>query len=217
MSNINTVICVHGFWSHGIGLYLIKRRLENEYGMRALLFNYPSVRGSLDDNATALADYIRVASPRGAHIVAHSLGGVVSLRMLANCADAPPGRLVCLGSPLTGSRAADFLVRHDWTEPLAGLSLTAGVVTAPASDWATEVCRQRDVGVIAGDASIGVAQFLADFDEDNDGTVGVSETQLPGVRDHLVMRVSHNGMLISSGVVDQAAAFLKRGEFLREV
>ena len=65
-------------------------------------------------------------------------------------------------------------------------------------------------------SSIGLAQFVAEFEEDNDGTVAVSETQLPGARDHIVMPVSHNGMLLSSNVLDQAAAFLKRGEFLRE-
>jgi len=217
MNGIDTVVCVHGFWSHGVGLYLIKRRLEAEYGMRALLFNYPSVRGSLDDNASALAEFVKAANPDGVHLVGHSLGGVVSLRMLDLHPDAPPGRLVCLGSPLTGSRAAEYLTRQDWGGPLVGLSLSRGVIEAPASTWAADVCEQREVGVIAGDASIGVAQFLADFEEDNDGTVGVSETQLPGIRDHLIMPVSHNGMLLSGRVVDQTAAFLRRGEFLRDV
>jgi pimeloyl-ACP methyl ester carboxylesterase len=216
MTKIETVVCVHGFWSHGVGMYLIKRRLENEYGMRALIFNYPSVRGTLDENAAALAKFLQVEGADGAHIIGHSLGGVVTLRMLANHAAAPPGRVVCLGSPLTGSRSADFLSRQNWAEPIFGLSLSKGVVDEPASIWASEVCAARDVGVIAGNASIGLGQFVAEFEEDNDGTVAVSETQLPGVHDHLVMPVSHNGMLLSGGVVDQAAAFLKRGEFLRE-
>ena len=197
-------------------MYLIKRRLESEYGMRALLFSYPSVRGTLDDNAAALAEFLQREGAAGAHIVGHSLGGVVALRMLANHADAPPGRVVCLGSPLTGSRSANFLSRQDWAEPILGLSLSKGVVDEPASSWSSEVCAARDVGVIAGNASIGLAQFVAEFEEDNDGTVAVSETQLAGARDHLIMPVSRNGMLLSSSVVDQAAAFLRRGEFLRE-
>jgi pimeloyl-ACP methyl ester carboxylesterase len=216
MKGIDTVVCVHGFWSHGTGMYLIKRRLENEYGMRALLFNYPSVRGSLDENADALAEFLRAEGADGAHLIGHSLGGVVTLRMLANHMNAPPGRVVCLGSPLTGSRAANFLSRQDWAEPIFGLSLSKGVVDEPASIWASDVCAARDVGVIAGSASIGLGQFVAEFEEDNDGTVAVSETKLPGARDHLIMPVSHNGMLLSGSVVDQAAAFLKRGEFLRE-
>jgi pimeloyl-ACP methyl ester carboxylesterase len=199
-----------------MGMYLIKRRFENEYGMRALLFNYPSVRGSLDNNAAALAEFLQAEGADGAHIVGHSLGGVVALRMLANHKDAPPGRVVCLGSPLAGSRAANYLSRQDWAEPIFGLSLSKGVVDEPASTWASDVCAARDVGVIAGNASIGLAQFVAEFEEDNDGTVAISETQLPGARDHLIMPVSHNGMLLSGSVLDQAAAFLKRGEFLRE-
>lgn len=217
LNGIDTVICVHGFWSHGAGMYLVKRRLENEYEVRAPLFNYPSVRGTLDENAAALANFIARQGFAGAHIIGHSLGGVVALRMLARHTDAPPGRLVCLGSPLTGSRAAHFLGRQDWAEPILGNSLPKGVIDEPASSWAMDVCAVRDVGVIAGNSPIGLGQLLANFDEDNDGTVSVSETRLQGIRDHLVMPVSHYSMLFAGSVVDQAAAFLHRGEFLRDI
>ena len=216
MKGIDTVTCVHGLWSHGSSMYLVKRRLENEHGMRALLFSYPSVRGTLDDNAAALAAFIAQQADTGTHIVGHSLGGVVALRMLARHPDAPPGRVVCLGSPLAGSRAANVLTRQDWTESFVGHSLSKGVVEEPASRWAQDVCAVREVGVIAGKTPIGLGHFVTGFDEANDGTVAVSETQLPGLRDHLVMPVSHYSMLLSGRVVDQAAAFLKRGEFLRE-
>ncbi len=216
MMDIDTVICLHGFWSHGVGMFLIKRRLEKEYGFRAMLFSYPSVRGTLDENAAALAKFIQKEGITRTHIVGHSLGGVVALRMFANNTDAPPGRLVCLGSPLAGSRAADFLSQQDWAEPILGHSLATGVINRPASDWARDVCAQREVGIIAGTLPIGLGQFVAEFDEENDGTIAVSETQLDGARDHLIMPVSHKGMLVSPDVVDQAAAFLKRGEFLRE-
>ena len=101
-----SVTCVHGYLSHGAGMYLIKRRLEREYGMRVELFSYPSVRGTLDENAAALATFIKGQNVSSAHIIGHSLGGVLALRMHANVPDFLPGRVVCLGSPLTGSRAA---------------------------------------------------------------------------------------------------------------
>jgi len=216
MTAVDTVVCVHGVWSYGVSMYLVKRRLEKEHGMRVLLFNYPSIRGTLDDNATALADFIHAEGLEETHIIGHSLGGVIALRMYANDDQAVPGRLVCLGAPLTGSRAADLLSQQDWAESILGHSLRAGVVQEAANEWGSHVCKERDVGLIAGTVPLGLGKLVASFDGDNDGTVAVSETRLDGAKDHLCMRVSHNGLVVSSDVADQAAAFLKRGEFLRD-
>ncbi|NNF40936.1 MAG: alpha/beta hydrolase [Woeseiaceae bacterium] len=216
MTAVDTVVCVHGIWSHGSGMYLVKRRLEKEFGFRAFLFSYRSIRGTLDENAAALADFIHRQKADGVHVIGHSLGGVLALRMFANDPNALPGRVVCLGSPLTGSRAAELLHETQWAEEILGRTLPAAVIHQSANDWASQVCRQRDVGVIAGTMPLGVGRLFAQFDGDNDGTVAVSETRLEGARDHLVMRVSHRGLLVSTNVADQAAAFLKRGEFLRE-
>ncbi len=216
MTTINTVVCLHGIWSHGAGMFLIKRRLEKEYGMRVLLFNYPSVRGTLDENAASLSQFIHEQELESTHLLGHSLGGVIALRMLANDPDAVPGRVVCVGSPLTGSRAATFLSLQDWAEPMLGQTLPAGVVHAAANEWASHVCHQRDVGVIAGTIPLGFGRLVTNFNEDNDGSVAVSETRIEGAKDHICMAVSHKGMLVSADVVDQAVAFLKRGEFLRD-
>jgi len=197
-------------------MFLIKRRLEREYGMRALLFSYQSVRRSLDQNAAALADFIDEHDLAGVHIIGHSLGGVVALRMLANDSGSVPGRVVCLGSPLCGSRAAKVLSRQDWAEAILGQSMITGVINEAANEWASHVCETREIGIIAGTVPLGFGQLVADFDEPNDGTIAVSETRLEGATDHLVMDVSHKGMLVSNDVTDQAVAFLRRGEFLRD-
>jgi hypothetical protein len=137
--------------------------------------------------------------------------------MLANDANALPGRIVCLGSPLAGSRAAQYLSAQVWAEEIIGRSLSAGVIDAAASEWARHVCEQREIGIIAGNVPLGFGRLVADFKEENDGSVTVSETRLEGAADHLVMPVSHKGMLVSSDVADQAGSFLKRGEFLRDL
>lgn len=195
-------------------MYLIKRRLEREYGMRAVLFNYPSIRGSLDENAEALANFIDDQHTSTVHVIGHSLGGVLALRTAANHGDLPNGRIVCLGSPLSGSRAGQVLDDFDWTTQLVGYSLPDGVIDSSASEWATHVAEEREVGAIAGTVPFGLGHFVADFGEDNDGTVAVSETHLEGLKDHIVMEVSHKGLLLSADVHDQAAAFLQRGEFI---
>lgn len=196
-------------------MYLIKRRLEREYGMRVSLFNYPSVRGTLDENASALATFIREQNVDVAHIVGHSLGGVLALRMHANSPGFLPGRIVCLGSPLSGSRAANFLSAQEWAEEIIGRSVPDAMIHQTANDWADEVAEHHDIGVIAGNIPLGFGRLLANFDEDNDGTIAVSETTLNVAKDHLILPVSHKGLLVSADVADQAATFIKRGEFLR--
>ena len=215
MTASDTVVCVHGIWGRGIEMTLMKRRLEKDYGFRVLLFSYPSVRGTLDGNAAKLARFIADQGLDSAHLIGHSLGGVIALRMLATSSDTVPGRVVCIGSPLTGSRPAAILTRKNWAKPIMGRSLPDGVVHTPAGEWAGEVCASREVGIIAGTVPVGFGRLVTKFDGDNDGSVAVSETRLPGAKDHICLKVSHKSILLSRDVVDQAAAFLKRGEFLR--
>lgn len=214
-ATIRPVVCVHGIWGKGIEMALMRRRLQREHGFRVLLFNYPSVRGTLDSNAARLARYIAEQQLDNAHIIGHSLGGIIALRMLANHPGAVSGRVVCIGSPLTGSRPASVLAQQKWAAPIIGHSLPAGVVHAPASDWATPVCESHDVGVIAGTVPVGFGRLVTKFDGDHDGSVAVAETRLEGVKDHVCLKVSHKSILVSREVVEQAAAFLKHGEFLR--
>ena len=216
MNSIDTVVCTHGIWSHGVGMYLLKRHLEREFGMRALIFSYPSVTNTLDENARLLADFIAEDELGASHIVGHSLGGLVALRMFAMHFSNVAGRIVCLGSPLCGSRAASVLHAKDWGEHLLGHSLPEGTVHSSANDWATEVTRERDIGIIAGSVPVGIGRIAGDFGEPNDGSVTVAETRLDGAKDHIVMEVNHTGLTIARSVADQVGSFLRRGEFLRD-
>jgi pimeloyl-ACP methyl ester carboxylesterase len=216
LSTAKTVICLHGMWMPPSVMLLVKRRLHNEHQFRAQLFGYPSMRDTLDENAHSLAAHIAEMDIDSVHLVGHSLGGVVAMRMLALYPDVPVHRVVCLGSPLCGSRPATRLNRTRWGRRLMGKSVRAGVVDEPASQWAREVCESHEIGVIAGTVPAGLGRLAASFDGGNDGTVAVAETRLPGLKDHICMAVNHTGLAISRQVTDQVAAFLERGEFLRE-
>jgi len=213
---IDKVVCTHGLWAHGVGMYLIKRHLEREFGMRAFVFSYPSVTNTLDENAGLLARYLEDNDIEQTHFVGHSLGGLVILRMLANRYSEVPGRIVCVGSPLCGSRSASLLRAKNWGEHLLGASVLQGTVESPAQEWASDVTRRREIGSIAGSVPLGVGHITGRFGEPNDGTVTVAETRLPGARDHIVLPVTHTGLLLSRNAADQIGSFLRRGEFLRE-
>jgi pimeloyl-ACP methyl ester carboxylesterase len=215
MNETSRVVCLHGIWMPEAGMMFVKRRLESYSGYRADLFSYTPVTVTLNHVANKLADFI-ASGGEPTHLVGHSLGGVVVLRALALRPDIAVDRVVCLGSPLCGSRAAFRLSRLDWGNVILGKAITDGVLDDAAQHWAKGVTETHEIGIIAGDVPFGVGRFVAGFKEANDGTVAISETRMPGAKDHLVMPVSHNGMLISRNVVDQTAAFLQRGEFLRE-
>ena len=214
--NNDKVILLHGVWMPAGEMLFLKHRFQSEYGFDCEVFSYPSVRGELDQNARNLADFLASFDAHRVHLVGHSLGGVMALRMLAKTLPPARGRVVCLGSPLCGSRAAARLSESKWGKAIMGESLPQAALGEPASVWAGDVVNRYEVGVIAGDVPAGIGRFLAKFDEANDGTVAVEETRLDGIKDHIVLPVSHSGMILSSSVADQAAAFLQRGTFLRD-
>lgn len=216
INETNKVICLHGMWMPGSEMAYVKMQLENEHDFNCRLFSYPSVKSTLDENARLLAAFVDEQVSGSVHLVGHSLGGVLALRMLALNPDAPVARVVCLGSPLCGSRAANTLNAHEWGNAILGKTIAAGVVVESASEWASQVSGFTEIGIIAGTVPLGLGRLIANFDGANDGTVAVAETRLPGARDHISLPVNHTGMVVSKDVADQTAAFLKRGEFLRE-
>lgn len=206
---------LHGIWMPGAEMLLLKRRLQEDGQFECHIYSYPSVKATLQENADLLYEFVQELSVPDLQFVGHSLGGVVVLRMLATSDNVPPGRIVCLGSPLCGSRAAAALVKTRWGKALTGHTLDAGVVHEPASSWAGGVTATRDVGSIAGTVPFGLGRLVTAFDGANDGTVSVEETRLPGARDHVCVAVNHTALVTSRKVAEQTAAFLNDGAFHR--
>lgn len=191
----------------------LKHRLERVHGYEAHLFTWPSVRGTLAENTALLADFVGELGPGPLHFVGHSLGGVLALKLLAQDDALPPGRVVCLGSPLCGSRVAASLRARRWGLPVLGNTIGGCVLDDSASRWAGAVAASREIGIIAGTRPLGIGRWITRFDGPCDGTVAVSETRLAGAADCIELEVTHTGLLLSSRVADQTAAFLRDGRF----
>jgi pimeloyl-ACP methyl ester carboxylesterase len=173
-------------------------------------FSYRSVRHTLEESAGRLRAFILARRPACVHLVGHSLGGLVILRALAQYQDLPVGRVVLLGSPGTGSAAVEQLVRSRRGRLLVGAALPGW-----RREWGEAVAGRCEVGAIAGTRRMGAGMLVARLDGANDGVVRVEETRLPGLKDHLVLPVTHSQMLISGQVAAQIDAFLAGGSFLR--
>lgn len=202
-----TVVLVHGLWMHGI-VFFAQRYWLAQHGYVAKTFSYPSVRGSLDQNSQLLARYLSGLPGSTIHVVAHSLGGLVVLNMLAQTSAPRIRRVVLMGSPCSGSYCASILLN---------IPLLAGIVGRSIRDSSERTCWEVpgnvEVGVLAGNRSFGLGHMIFGLPRPNDGVVSVEETRLAGCSDAITLPVSHSEMLISKDCAKQAGYFLNNGRF----
>jgi pimeloyl-ACP methyl ester carboxylesterase len=203
------VVYVHGLWMSGGESLLLRRRLSREFGMDVHPFRYATASSTMTEITSRLQSFVRGLEASRLHFVGHSLGGLVIYRFLERFPKQPPGRVVFLGTPSVASRAAVQAAHIRLVASAMGRSVQDELLRPRDRRWNTD----RELGIIAGTKALGVGQFLARFEEDCDGTIGVSETQLPGATDHITLPVSHLGMLVSSRVAKETGAFLQDGRF----
>jgi len=191
------VVYVHGLWLKGGESFLLRRRLSRALKAESCVFPYASVRAGVTDNAMALGKYLQTIKTDSLHLVAHSMGGLVILKLfelslvpqgpLAGVAQGlPPGRIVLTGSPVRGSRSAERLAQLPFGRTLLGLSASDMLLTPREPRWQGG----RDLGVIAGDLAVGLGRLLGRMGAPNDGTVWLDETDLPGAAEQLRVRVT---------------------------
>lgn len=203
-----TIILIHGLWMRGLVMLPQQRWLRAE-GFAVRRFSYPSWRCGLADNVRRLSRFVRETPGDIIHLVAHSLGGLVALKMLSQEADARIRRTVLMGTPYAGCHCAITLAA------LPGLGALVGATFA---DWFTlprpALPTALEIGVIAGTRPVGFGRLIPGLASPNDGMVGVGETHIAAARDSIALDVSHSGMLVSRACAGQIASFLRTGSFI---
>jgi hypothetical protein len=205
------VLLVHGLWLKGWIMNLVARRLRH-HGYQTSCYSYPSLRLGLLENAERLAGYCEAMGAARLHLVGHSLGGLIVLNAIQRRALPCLGRVVAVGTPYAGCFTARRLQRLPGGRWLLGQCIPQWLAASHPESLA-----RYDIGVIAGRGGIGGGRIIApDLPSPNDGVVCVDETLVPGMRDHIVLDVSHTTMLTSAEVVRQIVSFLERGKFSRD-
>jgi pimeloyl-ACP methyl ester carboxylesterase len=205
-------VFVHGLWLTGAESVLLRRRIAARHGIACHSFTYPTVANSMADVIARLERFVDRIDADRVHFVGHSLGGLVLYRYFEHARNERHGRVVMLGSPTVKSATAERVGRLPVLRSMIGRMVTEELVRPGVQrEWRCSC----ELGLIAGTKPMGLGRFFARFDEDCDGTIGVSETKLPGHRDHLTLPVSHMGMLVSGLVADHVGEFLANGQFAR--
>lgn len=217
-SNGQHVILLHGLWFNHYVMALLARRIRRA-GFQPHYFSYPTTTITPEDNAKRLHQFIESLSLKvPVHFVAHSLGGLVVLNYLAQYPDCPVGRIVLLGSPLLGSESARRLQQIPFGKKMLGYS-TGHNGLLYGTEVSTDFFKEGHfkIGMIAGTLGIGMGAFVSGYMGSqrilHDGAVAVSETQMPGLSDHICIRASHSGLLVSRQSAGQVVFFLKNGRF----
>ena len=206
---MTAVVYVHGLWMPGQESLVLGRRLEHDFSLTVHAFRYSAVSTGMSSITARLAEFVAELGAAEVHFVGHSLGGLVIHRFLERFPDQPPGRVVFLGTPSVASRAAENAARFAPVAHLMGQSVAEELLQPHDRQWT----HPDPLGIVAGTQPIGFGQLLARFAEENDGTVAVSETRMAGAADHIVLPVSHLGMLLSARVAQETGLFLTQGHF----
>ncbi len=188
------VILLHGIWTRGWELYLLKRRLERA-GLRASIFSYPSISKSFSENVQNLARFIEASGAKRVSLVGHSYGGLIVCGLVRAMAegsiktDVSIEKCIFIGSPLQGSSLARRLSNLLIVKMVTGKSLSClkRGCTIPAGIVQT--------AMIAGVLNLGLGMFF--IKGPGDGMVALADTQAPWINHHFVVCASHLGLLLS--------------------
>ena len=200
------VILVHGLWMGGWTMQGLRLLLVGR-GYAARTIAYRSLAQGLDEHARRLAARIAESPEPRIHLVGHSLGGLVVLRCLRNHGEERIGRVVLMGTPVRSCMSGRRL------EHMAGGKLLLGASREIWRSLPEGFRPESELGVIAGSRPWGLGRMVMHLPGTNDGVVRLEETEVAGMRDRIVLPLSHSGMLVSAHAARQVAVFLGQGAF----
>ncbi|PID47796.1 MAG: hypothetical protein CSB47_00010 [Proteobacteria bacterium] len=194
---------------NSVEMFYLQNKLAHS-GFRVHNFSYPSVRHSIAENTQSLCRKIHALNVSQLHIVAHSMGGIMAMHLLEFCRNLPTGRIVMLGTPLNGSYVAHRV--SAW--PLINHLLTKSMGQGLDGTYELPTTTNREIGMIAGNNnSLGFGVLFGGMPESSDGTVLLSETKHPLLKEHIVINATHTSMIFSRKAAALVARFLETGSF----
>lgn len=204
------IVVVHGLWNRGPESWMLRRRLGRLTGRPIVQFRYPSVTRDFADNARELAALLE-RDGRPTDVVGHSLGGLLVLEAVRLADPQRVGRIVLLAAPVRGSAT----VRRLLSRIRGGNRVIGRSAPLLARGMDVTIPQGMEVGMIAGSGGLGMGRVLGAMTGVHDGTVELEETRFEGLTDHIVLPVTHTGMLFSDAVARSATDFIANGSFSR--
>ena len=207
-----TVILLHGLARTDACMKKIAVTLESS-GYQVINCRYASFENPIEVIAdNTIQDALQqTPNHNKVHFVTHSMGGILVRLYLQNRKVDNLGRVVMLGPPNKGSKLIDILqkvITHPDINATSGMQLSTNENSIPNQLGKATF----ELGIIAGKRTVNPILSLL-LGEENDGKVSVESTKLEGMKDHLVMPVTHPFMMKNNKVIFQIKSFLEKGAF----
>ena len=209
------VVLLHGLARMSNAMGELENKLQHA-GYKVANVNYPSRRFGISALA---ADAVgrgltqcKAMSTDTVHFVTHSLGGILLRVYLKEQNLDELGHVVMLGPPNQGSELVDGL------GSVPGFSWFFGPVSQELGTAAGSIVPELgpanfDLGVIAGNSNI-FPLFNLLRPGPSDGIITVESTKVDGMKQHLVLPVTHTFMMRNDTVIDHTIHYLKTGSFI---
>jgi triacylglycerol lipase len=210
---MKTVLLVHGLAEPAAAMNMLAASLKLQR-YKALTFDYPSTKHSIEEcTALHLAPAIEaLANEPSLSIVTHSMGGIMLRYYLSRHRVENLERVVMLTPGHGGSRTMSALRHH----PLFPVFMGPAGIQSGDDEYRFDKALGRytgpELGIIAGCVSFDIiGSYVMPWP--HDGKVKVSATHLEGMKDHIVLPVSHDSVLFDPLAIFQTSHFLKHGMF----
>ena len=210
------VLLVHGLARSNKSMKRMKKSLAKA-GYTTLNLNYPSTSKTIEEIAEKFfrpaVQSCWATGAKQVHCVTHSMGGIVLRYALQQFPFLKISRVVMLSPPNQGSLVAEKLKKW-WLFQLvngpAGQQLGLSKDSLPHQLGPVDA----EVGIITGSRHCFFDHWFASFfATENDGKVSVSEAQLTGMKDFLVVPEAHPFIMNADSVIQQIFHFLQYSSF----
>ncbi len=206
------IIILHGIAKSNKHMKKLADYLRRE-GFDIINLSYPSTSYKIEDLIEIINKKIseRAKETKRIHFVGYSMGGLIVRALIHKYNYQNLGRVVQLAPPNQGSEVADF-VKNFWLYKKIFGPAGKQLITDQGAIKHLFGKVNYELGIIAGNATIDPISS-AIIKRENDGKVAVESTKLEGMKDHVVINVSHSFFPSNKKVQEQTLHFLKNGNF----